>query len=745
MEKTGLKSRVIYFLFGVVSLWSQVILVKRLLGVFYGNELTIGALFAGWMFWSGVGGLLSGGRADRSRNPGRSLSFLLLLCAMVFALSASLVWFSRYIFGFSPGVMAGFEITLLAGFLFSGPTCIILGAAFNYAARSFKADEANLVSLYLYEALGSAAAGIASLFLSGRISTLNQIFICAMLSVLAGAVMLENRIARAAAASALVVCCGMLYLFSGQMENSLVRWRWSGQEVVIEKESKYSAITITRREAQTTFWLDGFPAFSFPNREFFEKVVHLPLAMCENPARVLLIGGGLVPASQELFKYPVQELVYVQMDPELTRLEEKYLPGFEELKSDRRVKIVHQDARIFLKGNSERFDAILVNLPSPETANINRYYTREFFGLARANLQKSGVLGLSAGSSGNYLSDAQAELLANALITLHTVFREVAMLPLDSNFLVASDSSALVTENPDRIIGRLQERGIATRFVREYYLRDNLNPERMASVRERVARFMAQPVNQDLRPRGYYLSSLLWLEQASPEWRSVINRLLAVSLRPLAYALAGFFALALALVFIGRKKAFANLAMFAVGFAGIAAELILILAFQVGYGYIFYLVGALVSAFMAGLALGAYFYERLKARLEKRALASFPWIMTGEALALLLAVPGLSAAVKWNSGPVFTLALIFSLLILVAIFSGLAFPVCAHIYRSAGESGIGATAGWINASDHFGSCLGAFAAAAFLVPLFGLQFGLLFSLMLVGAALASGIALARPV
>ena len=277
--------------------------------------------------------------------------------------------------------------TLVAGFLFSAPTCLALGAAFNYAAKAFNADEANLVSLYIYEALGSAAAGIASLLMSGRVSALNQILVCALLSAIAGAIMLEHKKGESHRGVADRDFFRDGLFFSGQMESSLVRYQWSGQEVVAEQESKYSTITITQRESQTTFWLDGFPAFSSPNREFFEKAVHLPLSMCENPARVLLIGGGLVPAAQELFKYPVQELVYVQIDPQLTRLEEKYLPGFDAIPSDRRIRIVHQDARIFMQKNVEPFNAIIVNLPSPETANLNRYYTREFFKLARKNLK----------------------------------------------------------------------------------------------------------------------------------------------------------------------------------------------------------------------------------------------------------------------------------------------------------------------------------------------------------------------
>jgi len=738
-----MKPRLVYFLFGAVSLLAQVILIRRLLSVFYGNELTIGALFSGWMFWSGAGSLGFSRLSDRSRNPERGLSIIFFMSALIFVLAAGSTWLVRYILGVSPAVMAGFEFILFAGFLFCAPSCILLGAGFNFAARSFKSDEQNLVRLYIYEAIGSAFAGALSLLMSGTVSAFSQALVCAALSALGGTVLLARKSAKLLAAGLTALFLAGLLGFSSRIENTLVAARWRGQEVVLEKESKYSTITITRSEGQTNFWLDGFPAFSFPNPEFFEQVVHLPLAMCQNPARILLVGGGLVPAAQEIFKHPVKELVYIQIDPELTLLEQKYLPGLDARGREARIRIIHKDARIFLRRNQERFDAIILNLPSPETASLNRYYTREFFELAQKNLNQAGVLGLSIGSSGNYLSDAQAELLANAALTLGQVFEKFAVLPLGQNYIVASESSPWITENPDEIIARLKSRGVQTKYVREYFLSDNLSRERLEAARNRLSGFMNQPANQDLRPRGYYLSNLLWLEQASPERRGIIKKIWELSKKPLYLGLAGYLLLGLALVFWKRHKAFANLSIFSVGFAGIASELILMLAFQAAYGYVYYLLAGLVSAFMVGLALGAYLYQRFEPEITKRGLLSLVLVLILEAVSVALALAGVVWVVKYSLSEPVTLVLIFGLLILVALFSGLCFPICAHLFRTPAPSDLGYTAGWINGFDHFGSCLGAFLASAFLIPLFGLGFGLWYLILLIAAGLIAGLVLIR--
>jgi spermidine synthase len=741
MAKVQIKSRVIYFMFGSVSLLAQVILIRRLLAVFYGNELTVGALFAGWMLWFGVGGLAFAGRAGRSRRPETGLAVIMFLSVFAFTASSAATWLTCRIFGISAGAMAGFGTILMAGFALSAPVCVLLGAGFNYAAASFEPGERNLIRLYLYEALGAGGAGILSLAIAGRVSAVAQILFCGMLFAAAGVILLEGRREKLVAGILSGIIFGALLLFSGRIENYLVTARWPGQEVLVEKESRYSTITVTRRGEQTSFWLDGFLEFSHPDPATVEYPIHLPLSMCPDPDRVLLVGGGLAGAGDELLKYPVSELVYVQVDGELTGLEQKYLPGYERLSKDPRVKIVSRDAWIFLRENRTRFDAMILNFSSPGTANLNRYYTREFFELAKRNLNPEGVLGLSAGGAGNYLSDAQAALLANTAKTLGQVFPKIAVLPLAQNYLVGSMRSPWVSEDPDEIMARLKTRGITTRYVREYFLAQDLSAERRQSVKERLAPFMGLAPNTSLRPSGYYLSSLLWLEQASPEQRSAIKKILSAGRAPMYVALALIFGLGLVLVFWRGVNSFAGLSIFCAGFAGIASELVLLLAFQAAYGHVFYFVGLLVSMFMAGLALGAWLFERFRPVFERRALLSMVLVLSGEAVSVLLCRAGIYLLLEIGLGPVSTLFLISALMILVAVFSALCFGCSAHLFKSKSGSGTGASAGWINGWDHFGACLGAFAVSAFMVPVLGLGFGLWFSGLLIVACLAAGLAL----
>ena len=742
MDRAKIRPGLIYFLLGAVSLLAQVILIRRLLAVFYGNELTIGAFFAGWLFWTGAGSLVFRRGADWSAKPETALANLLLIAAIIFVLTAGSSWLVDA-WPRSPAGMPGLDRIVEIGFLITAPVCVLLGAAFNYSSRLLEANENNLVRLYLWEALGAAAAGIAfSLGLAGRIPVFSLIVLTGFLIALAGALALPRRKRIPALAGAIIIS-GLLLVFAGKIERGLVQLRWPGQEILAARESKYAEITVTRSAGQVNFWLDGLPAFSYPNPEVFEQAVHIPLSMCAKPEKVLLIGGGLLPAMQEIFKHPVRELTYLQIDPALTEMETAYLPGSDRIQKEPRLRIVYQDARIFLSRSTERFDAIIVNLPDPETANLNRYYTTDFFRLVAKRLAPAGVLGFGLGVSGNYFSDAEAALLAEGMVSLRPVFPKIALAPLGRNYLVAGGEAAAITEDPEEMVARLKAAGVSTRFVREYYLRDNLSPERLAAIKDSLSPFLREPANTDLRPRGYYLSTLLWLEQADPGVRGLIKKFLAIGPRWLALGLIAFLVTGLILVARGRAQAFAAVSIFSLGFAGMGAELVLILGFQAAYGYVYNLIAILVAAFMAGLALGAYGYQRGQARLTAKPVSSLIMICALELLAILLCAAGVWLMLTRPVGGMVAIGLSVTLLILVAVFSGIAFPLCAHLSITNGRADIGSAAGGINAWDHLGSSLGAILTTLILVPLFGLLPGIWFFALLILAGLASALALLR--
>ena len=54
--------------------------------------------------------------------------------------------------------------------------------------------------------------------------------------------------------------------------------------------------------------------------------------------------------------------------------------------ADPRLRTHLTDARHFVRRTEESYDVIIVDLPDPSTAQLNRFHTREFFGQARKAL-----------------------------------------------------------------------------------------------------------------------------------------------------------------------------------------------------------------------------------------------------------------------------------------------------------------------------------------------------------------------
>ena len=120
--------------------------------------------------------------------------------------------------------------------------------------------------------------------------------------------------------------------------------------------------------------------------------------------------------------------------------------------------------------HADSFDVIIVNLPDPQTAQINRFYTLEFFREAAAKLRPGGVFSFRLTSSENYISPELAALLRSIRKTLGAVFPEVAFIPGDTLHLFASNSAGVLVRTADGLLERLRRRGIQTTYVREYYM-----------------------------------------------------------------------------------------------------------------------------------------------------------------------------------------------------------------------------------------------------------------------------------
>ncbi len=106
-------------------------------------------------------------------------------------------------------------------------------------------------------------------------------------------------------------------------------------------------------------------------------------------------------AVREALKYPGAEVTLVELDPDMTTLFATHSAltplNDEALRSDR-VRIVNQDAFVWLSETDRVFDFVVADFPDPSSYAVGKLYTTAFYRLVGQHLAESGLLVVQATS-----------------------------------------------------------------------------------------------------------------------------------------------------------------------------------------------------------------------------------------------------------------------------------------------------------------------------------------------------------
>ncbi len=276
--------------------------------------------------------------------------------------------------------------------------------------------------------------------------------------------------------------------------------------------------------------------------------------------------------SQALQHPSLERIDYVELDPAVLDLAQEYFPAeWAPLRADPRVHVHNTDGRLFLRSTNLRFDVLIVNLPEPQTAQLNRFYTLEFFREAASKLTPAGVFSFQLKASEDYISPDLAEFLRCIDNTLRQVFPEVVTIPGDTVHFFATARPGSLTNDSQELIARLRARHIQTSYVREYYLPYRMMPDRMLDLESQIRPEAETRTNRDFTPIAYYFDVALWSTRFNTAYRRVFQTMAAVRFGPLATWLAlVLFGLVALLRWLpakeNRSRAIAGLCVAAMGF-----------------------------------------------------------------------------------------------------------------------------------------------------------------------------------
>jgi len=669
---------------GITALISQVIFLREFLAVFNGNELVIGIIFACWMLLTGMGALL--GRASPTPNKKNTIRisgfFLLGLLPLI---TVFMIRFLKNVV-FPAGSMAGIAgvlifsasvllfFCLLSGFMFTRLTVEL--------SRKFGANL--LGQSYAIESIGSISGGLLFSFLLVYLLGTYQILFLILIINLAVAVLMNQAGRRWTIYAVLTGTLVFVLVFILDLDLRSRSLLFPNQITLETRDTPYGNLVVTETGDQVTIYENGTPVSIPSDVTTIEEDVHYAMVQHDHPDTVLILSGDLTGITPEIAKYPVRHADYVELNPWITRIRSKYL-GYPEYPW---LNIQHADGRKFLRHSENAYDVIMVNLPAPGTAQINRFYTTEFFQEVKLCLHTGGIISISLPGAQNYISAEAERLYSLAYNTLQRTFRNILVVPGQKTYFLASDAELNID-----IPGLIEKKGITTTYVNTYYLDLASIQERSRQIEEIIQDW--DLLNQDFQPRAYFLQLDFWLSHFNTNfWMPVIILIILI-------------------VLAGMRSGPLAFGIFTAGFTGTAAELIIMIGIQVVFGYIYLYLAIIVTVFMSGLATGALLVDRIlgevtymKFRITQLLLAAITGIM---AITFLM--------IERIQLPEILLHIIFTGLIFLAAFvSGLLFASAALLRRS----GIASTTSRLYSTDLAGSAAGALITSILLIPLLGL-------------------------
>jgi spermidine synthase len=678
---------------GFSGIMTQLIVIREFLNVFQGNELIMGMILFTWMILTAAGSKLGYPLINVSTFR-KNLARCFLVAGLLPLVMITLLYVAESLV-FPPGTTKGPVTAFIFCLFLLIPFCLLTGMLFTMLATGLShSAQINSVSrAYSWESLGSMFAGLLfSLILVYWLRTYQVLAMILFLNLVMYVMILPFH--KATWADYLIPFL-LLIVTVYQCFRPADIWiralHFKNQELVYTQDSPFGNISVTKTAGQYNFYGSNALLFSTENTILQEEAVHFALLQRPKPMQVLIVSGGIAGMTLEVLKYPSVKLIdYLEINPWLVKAEKK----FSTIQHNSRLRIRSKDARTWIRNTKPKYDAIIINTPDPSNAQINRFYTLEFFSEVKKALRTHGVFLISLSPTGNYMSPTAKELHRVVYQTLKKAFPQVVVIPGERNYYIASEEK-LRTD----IANAVEKTGIENAYVQPGYIEDDLLLQKSRLILDEIGTGSVT-CNQDLVPRVYLLQIQHWLTIF--QWNiKIIWLLIALLILMLM--------LILRLRFISPVAA----GIFTGGMAG-ASLLFLVLIFsQILYGQVYQMLGVIVALYMTGLALGSGPGIPVKISISPRNYIRIQWLLMIMLLLFPFVVASLNQLGTWMGQ-----GLLLITTAVTAFITGFEFYTGSRIEQQHPEK----IAGNLYSVDLAGSALGILMVSMLLFPWLGLLY-----------------------
>ncbi|MBN1900273.1 hypothetical protein JW926_02975 [Candidatus Sumerlaeota bacterium] len=742
--------------YGCYAMISQIVFIREYFVIAGGNELFVGLFFFTWFLGVAFGSRLSSIFSDRIEKP---LLFAIILLFIQISFSFFDIFLIRSLRGIFQ-IPSGEQIPImkfLAGTALSlFPFSFLTGFNFPLLCKSMgkttEDDAPSIGRIYAADSLGSITGGALFTFILLRMfSPFPTLLLMggALLGFAFLAIEGSGEIRRyfkvfvAISASIFIITS---FSPAGKfLELTMQNIRWNsfapGFNLINSRDTPYQHLSLAERDNQYSLLSNGSFVSSFPDPYGTETETHFVLSMCPEIKRILILGGGNPEILPVILNYPVERIDYVQMDAEALPFLKPYVS--EKVSSalnDSRIRIQHEDARAFTRTSAlakrrnhlQRYDLVWVEIPEPDTAESNRFYTVDFYEDVREILSQKGVVVTQCSSAVNYFGKDVSEYVQSIYKSLEAVFEEIKITPGTRMYLFASPSRGALTLESNELIRRYESRGIVSDYFAPQLFSSMLEPFQINFTENSIRKNLDTiPLNFDLHPTTYLFNLRLWASRSGENIARGFDWILSLNIfHAVAFILILFITgmIVLSIKSKDRGAAIRHTGLYLIittGICGMSTELVFLYLYQNIFGCLYQKIGLFAAFFMLGLTSGAWIAIRLIRKSDirwrelRRLLLSIDF-----AYWLFLIVAGVGIP-YWipPEGMFYVSVLVFGVL------TGIAFPLGGKAYLLSGAE-LGRASGRIDMADHTGAALGALLTGIVIIPALGIPMTLLLLAML---------------
>jgi predicted membrane-bound spermidine synthase len=714
--------RVEFVFIGVASVFTQVLLLRLLVGLFGGSDILYAIFITVWLVetgaWSWVAELMS--RRRRLHRWLLPISYAALAFSIAVYLAVPMV--REHIFT-SYGSVPLSTCAVFGVAVMIVPT-LFPGAAFPAVYLLRKRIKGGVGRAYYLDTLGFAIGGLiltAILVVSGSDACLLILLLPMGLAVNA-MLRLRGLLRWTAMIVSAVACIVLLYdpaMDAGRAMLSVDRddcSRYAGLNDGQQAMSPYGRFLLETDNGQSFVFFNSRLLSSTTGRESAEAIV-LPLAMCADRKRICVVGNATDGKALFALIDPAVDVVQIEPDPVASCIFHTiYSDSIARSGIDGRLSLVVEDPTRYLSDTGPLFDVIFINYTDPTGASIANLFTVEFLDIVERVLKPGGVVAFSVKCGENFVQPKRLEYLRDLKRTLGEVFPYTIMIPGEQAMLIGGKSGSRLTVDPHEILSALYPYVDHLMYYGDAYLPDRLSEFRRMKLDDllsqsegsvltvqKPAQILANTILEMDMHQGID-SDLLGFIERMPGWV-----LFGICLFPL-----GVLTL---LVSVRRRAVSTFIPVLFAGWFGLSFEINIMMIYQAVAGSLFSRLGLIVGIYMIGSGAGAYVGRILSSgttnviRMLRYAIWSGVVLATISALATpwLLSDPGARVMVE---------VLLYVVSAIAGFIPGAIFALSAGVGERRGDA---ESPGGFYAADLIGAAFGGILTSVAILPVLGVQ------------------------